>query len=142
MTNIKEITLSTGKWLAVTTADYFYEDSLNLDSEPDEDGNIWLCYQVPDGFNEKSECIKLPSGNTYTIVGKASEISWQEKVSIIEKEHDGSGSLRWWYKLYPAEKGMEQWTRDPDESFDTLLRAYGLNPETTIIIKQDYYEYK
>lgn len=118
MNQIKEITLSTGKWLFVTVKE---------GTEPHlKDGFL---YQSP-----LSVRIPLPAGHTYTLIGKASDLPWYEWTSIIESEHDGSDSLRRWYKNY-ANGHCE--LRNVAESGLSLLKAHGLSPDTCIIIKQE-----
>lgn len=130
---IKTIQLSTGTWVFVQTADYFYEESLSVDTEPDEHGNIWLSYMIPDGFGEKSEVIKLPAGHTYTLIGLAKDLTSDDWKNIVERFHPGGfGRSGEEWKDY---NGSVLW-KTALASGLSLLRSQGMDIETTVILKQ------
>lgn len=100
-----------------------------------EDAHNVIVYNgelVDNWADEEMQRLKvLPPGH-YTLIGKGSEVSWQDKVGIVEKEHDGSQTMHWWYKNYIT----DNWTKNIDESFDSLLRSHGKEPGTTVILKR------
>lgn len=76
----------------------------------------------------------IPIGK-WSIIGIADELTFSDKVSIIEHENDGSGNLRsHWYRNY-EDVDTDRWLKSPDESFKTLIASHSMKPETTLILR-------
>lgn len=114
--------------------DYIYEETLNLSTD-DEDSNIeWVCYQVPDGFGSKSNCVKLPPGQ-WQILFLASEAIPEQAAQVVERKlHSGKISF-YYYKDYSGKvsESLDDFITDPIESLSSLLSSHGMQGETLFL---------
>lgn len=77
---------------------------------------------------------QLPAGN-WEILGKADTLTWQDWVSIVEKENDSSEHLKsWWYRDYHFE---DSWVRNPYTSGLSIVASLQMKPEKTLILKKE-----
>lgn len=121
MTNINEIKLSTGKWLMVEVP----KESWNYELSNEKSMIRYWVNSLDETFTGYEN---LPTGHTYTLIGKASELIEDQWRNIIPEMKVGN---RWPNKNgdYPI------WFYSAKDSGFSLLKAHGLSADTTVVIK-------
>lgn len=106
------------------------ESGFHMICKNKEDDGEYLSYD-PDMNNRYGgwQDHQLPKGN-YSIIGLAKDLDWGNKKDLLEHEWDGT---HYWYRNYLQNGEM---LKDINKSFDSLLRANNLNPNTTLILKK------
>lgn len=117
---MKEVNLPSGEYLLVeipeNTIDIYVADPR------------YLSFRKSNGERTHVQYI----GN-WEVIGTANELTWGDKVGIIESENDGSGLGGWWYKIYTRSEIM---TKSADKSFESLIKFHSMKPETTLILRK------
>lgn len=107
--------------------------------------NGYLLVEVPEGSCEKSgnayqfyrhkmseeqmNRIMSLMNEPYDIIGLAKDLTPEQKAEIVEMKKTFG------YRNYTAVNGEYQWT-NLEKSFDSLLKANNLSPDTTLILKK------
>lgn len=125
MNQIKTITLSTGTWLLMKVPADGREFAINK-----IDGRQYLTADKgePMGAEFYVGTEPVPAGHTYTLIGKASELTEDQWKQIVEQWDSGGFND---YERHLAR------VKTSAESGHSLLKSQGMDIETTVILKQN-----
>lgn len=99
------------------------------------DGGVAICCNIIDGRGNKGRCyINLPPG-TYTLIGRADQLTEDVAAGIVELANDQMVDFHPHYKDYTSESWEDDFT-DPHLSVASLCASHGLSTSTTIILEQ------